>query len=82
MAEINNEQIGMIFDDATTLLVGGIDGANFQAITNDLKTVQTDMAAISAGDGEGLSITHKMRPPPSPSPLAIRESYESLVVAC
>src|SRR5215471_9244825 len=53
MAEINNEQIGMIFDDATTLLVGGVDASNFQAITNDLKTVQADMAAISAGDGEG-----------------------------
>ena len=53
MAEINNQQIGMIFDDATTLLVGGIDASNFQAITNDLKTVQADMAAISAGDGEG-----------------------------
>src|SRR5215470_6708587 len=53
MAEINNEQIGMIFDDATTLLVGGVDASNFQAITNDLKTVQADMVAISAGDGEG-----------------------------
>ena len=53
MAEINNEQIGMIFDDATTLLVGGVDASNFQAITNDLKTVQADMAAISAGDGVG-----------------------------
>ena len=37
MAEINNEQIGMIFDDATTLLVGGVDASNFQAITNDLR---------------------------------------------
>jgi hypothetical protein len=53
MAEINNEQIGMIFDDATTRLVGGVDASNYQAIMNDLKTVQTDMAAISAGDGEG-----------------------------
>jgi hypothetical protein len=53
MAEINNEQIGMIFDEVTTLLVGGIDATNFKTITNDLKTVQTDMAAISAGDGEG-----------------------------
>jgi hypothetical protein len=52
-AAINNEQIGKIFDDATTLLVGGIDASNFRAITNDLKTVQADMAAISAGDGEG-----------------------------
>jgi hypothetical protein len=53
MAEINNEQIGKIFDDATTRLVGGIDASNVQAVLTDLKTVQADMAAISAGDGEG-----------------------------
>jgi hypothetical protein len=29
-----------------------------------------------------LSITHKMRPPPDPSNLTIRESYESLVAVC
>src|SRR5215472_13626139 len=52
-ADINNEMIGKVFDDATTRLVGGVDASNAVAIVADLKTVQADMAAISAGDGEG-----------------------------
>jgi len=52
-ADINNEMIGKVFDDATTRLVGGVDASNAAAIVADLKTVQADMAAISAGDGEG-----------------------------
>jgi hypothetical protein len=52
-ADINNEMIGKVFDDATTRLVGGVDASNAAAIIADLKTVQADMAAISAGDGEG-----------------------------
>jgi hypothetical protein len=52
-ADTNNEMIGKVFDDATTRLVGGVDASNAAAIVADLKTVQADMAVISAGDGEG-----------------------------
>src|SRR4029077_18095808 len=52
-ADINNEMIGKVFDDATTRLVGGVDASNVAAIVDDIKPEEADMAVISAGDGEG-----------------------------